>query len=222
MCTARKRSSYDADSSDDDFDYSLQKRLRTDCRKNIVRNNGKRQEENSKRIHKKRPPPKLKIAVKSDTSASGSVTYSIDSPTSILDCIDNNEADESITSSQIISDVLDDDCDDGLCAVKPQAVLNISKSPSIQQRPIEVPSPKKQSLLLEFFKVQRNGVVLTKETSITNKTSSRSSNDANFKMYQSGSTQMVFTKPNEAKNNSSFYNKTNCGCPFYKKIPGTY
>ena len=224
MCTARKRSSYDADSSDDDFDYSLQKRLRTDCTKNSVRNNSKLQEENSKRIHKtkKRPQAKLKIPVKSNTScASGSVTYSIDSPTSLL-MEDSNETDNSLSSSQIISDILDD-CDDVsrdvLCAVKPQAVLNTSKSPI--QRPIKVPSsPKKQSSLLEFFKVQRNGVVLTKETSITNKASSRSSNGTNFKMYQSGSSQMVVTKPSESKSDSSFYNKTNRGCPFYKKIPG--
>ena len=219
MCSTRKRSSFGADnSSDDDFDYSLQKRLRKDCRKN----NKSQPKEKSKRTHKKGSPSKLKITVTSNNSVSKS---SFESPASSLidDCLgfeDNddsiNEADNSLSSSQIISDILDDKCDDVSCHVKLQ---DVSKSPI--QRPFELKSPQKQSSLLEYFKVKRNGIVLTKEAaSMTNKTSTRTTNSTNFKMYRSQSDQMVFKKPNESETNLSFYNKTNRDCPFYKKIPG--
>ena len=227
MCSARKRSSCGADdSSDDDFDYSLQKRLRTDCRKNNIRNSKGLPKEKSRRKHEKGPPSQQKNSVTSNNSVCRSIT-SVDSPTSSLidDCLgleeshdSKNEADNSLSSSHIISDVLDayDECDDVSCHIKLQ---DVTKSPT--QRPFEAQSPQKQSSLLEYFNVKRNGIILTKETaSITSKTSTRPTNGTSFKMYRSQSDQMVFKKPNESKANSSFYNKSNRDCPFYKKIPG--
>ena len=156
-------------------------------------------------------------------------------------------SDYNLSTSEIITDLLDG-CDDVVCNVEPRELLNTSDL--LVRKPIEVddcdgvvhnvmepqillvqkpinmlpcPSPKKQSSLLEYFKVKRNGVVLTKDTDTTNSNSTNNStntNSSNFKMYQSRSSQMVFKKPNEIKNSSSFYAKTNHDCPFYKKIPG--
>lgn len=221
MCSSPKRSSYEADdSSDDDFDYSLQKRLRTD-RPN--RKHQREKSENSKRPRKKRTESN---SVKSNGSVSSSITHSIESPTSatldyiaLVESNDDSITDNNLSSSHIITDLLDD-CDDVLSVVEPQAITNTSQSPI--KRSIDVPSPKKQSSLLDFFKVERNSVVLTKETSTSIKNNSTSSDGTKFKMYQSCNSQMVFKKSDEPKSGSSFYNKTNRDCPFYKKIPGTY
>ena len=224
MCSARKRSSYEAYSSDDDFDYSVQKRLRAVCRKKDVRSNKKRQRE--KPVNLKHPRNnQISVSSKSNSFRSnGSISSSVieSSASGTLDCLalmeskdDSIVSDNNLSSSHIIDDVLSD-CDDVPCPVEPQG-LTTTQSPT--QRPIEIPSPKKQSSLLEYFKVERNGVILTKEETTARITSSTSSNSTNFKMYRSGSSQMVFKKPNEPKNSSSFNNKTNRNCPFYKKIP---
>ena len=225
MCSARKRSfnNYEDDSSDNDFDYTVQKRLRTNCRKSDTKPNGKQQRDNpgtSKHTRKKQV-----LSSKSSKNCSISMTHSTENLTSTaIDYIslvkdddgDNIVSENNLSSDQIIADILDDHSNDVSCDVKPQVLTSTSQS-SIKSS-VEVPSPKKQSSLLEFFKVQRNGVVLTKETS----TSKNSSKSTNFKMYQSGSRgQMVFKKSNEPKNDSS-YNTANRDCPFYKKIPGTY
>lgn len=225
MCSARKRSSYEADSSDDDFDYSLQKRLRAVCRKKDVRSNKKRLREKPVNLKHSRNN-QISVSSKSNSFRSnGSISNSVieSSASGTLDCLalmesndDSIVSDNNVSSSHIIDDVLSD-CDDVPCPVEPQALTTTSQSPT--QRPIEVPSPKKQSSLLEYFKVERNSVILTKEETTARTTSSTSSNSTNFKMYRSGSSQMVFTKPNKPKNSTSFYSKTNRNCPFYKKIP---
>lgn len=218
MCSARKRSFYEVDSSDDDFDYSLQKRLKMDCIK-TERSNSKRQGKNSRRTHKNSSRSNF---VKSEKSTSSSVTHSIEA-LGRLTTVDSINDDTFVTdnistdSSHIIAEILDDDRGDVVCAPQPLTITPPGAPTSPIQKPIEVPSPKKQLTLLDFFKVERNGVVVTKETLITNNTRNK-----NFKMYQSESSQMVFKKPSEPKINSSFCNKTNRDCPFYKKIPGTY
>ena len=142
----------------------------------------------------------------------------------------HSATDISISSTDIINDVLDnDECDDDMtCVVEPWASI----SDSSIRKPIKV---KKQSSLLEFFKVERNSIVVAKEASTSTSTTSTRrkrgstniSNDVNCsKMYQSeGSNQLVFVKPDIVKNNL-FYNKARDkvkrDCPFYKKIPGDY
>ena len=222
MCSARKRSlsSHEADSSDDDFDYTVQKRLRTNCRKSDTKPNGKQQRDNSgtsKRTRKKRVPTS-ELLTNSDISITHSTESLTSATTDYISFVDSDDADNIVTgnnlsSDQIIADILDDHSNDVSRDVKPQVLTSTSQSPF--QSSVEVSSPKKQSSLLEFFKVERNGIALTKETSINNNICK----SANFKMYQSGSSgQMVFKKPNEPKNG----NNANRGCPFYKKIPGTY
>ena len=240
MCSARKRKSFEADNSDDDFDYTVQKRLRANYKQSGVKPNASPNEKHqggnsriSKHPHKNRV-----LSSESSKTRDISIPYSTESITSATidhmtfvesDSTDSIVTDNNLSSNQIIADILDDHSNNELCDVKPQALMNISHNDmscdvkpqaltNMSQSPIEVSSPKKQSSLLEFFKVERNGTVLTKETS----TSKNNSKSTNFKMYQSGSSgQMMFSKHNEPKNASSFYNNANRDCPFYKKIPGT-
>ena len=84
MCSARKRTSFEADNSDDDFDYTVQKRLRANCKQSGVKPNasptGEHQRGNS-RISK-HPHKNRVLSSESSKTRDISIPHSTESITS--------------------------------------------------------------------------------------------------------------------------------------------
>ena len=139
MCSARKRKSFEADNSDDDFDYTVQKRLRANCKQSGIKPNaspnGKHQRGNS-RISK-HPHKNRVLSSESSKTRDISIPHSTESVTSATidhmtfvesDSADSIVTDHNLSSNQIIADILDDHSNNELCDVKPQALMNISRN----------------------------------------------------------------------------------------------
>jgi len=121
-------------------------------------------------------------------------------------------SDSRLSADQIISDILGDsfgdECDDAAVTVSVDQSTTATTS-SIQSRLPEVPSPKKQSSLFQYFKL-KGGKSIHENSSSDGSSTSKSClpitiHHSSYK-----------TAP------TSHYNKSKRDCPFYKKIPGTF
>jgi len=131
----------------------------------------------------------------------------------------NRSNDSRLSADQIISDILGDsirdECDDTTVTVSAVHRLTTVTTSSIQsvQRLPEVPSPKKQSSLFQYFKLKGR-------KSISGNPHQSNSNDGTNKNCLAVSSKMT-TLTRQSTKESNFSKKSKRYCPFYKKIPGT-
>jgi len=124
--------------------------------------------------------------------------------------------DSCLSADQIISDILEDECNNTTVSVTDQTIATTTTE-SVVRLP-EVPSPKKQSSLFHYFKPKGG-----KSISATSSTAGIIKNHSSAGVHQSNSNSVTeLSKQSGVEASySNFRKKSKRDCPFYKKIPGT-
>ena len=139
-----------------------------------------------------------------------------------LDFNCSNLSDSRLSADQIISDILGDsfgdERDDAGVTVSVDQSTTATTS-SIQSRLPEVPSPRKQSSLFQYFKLKK-GKSISENPHQSSSDGSAHKNCLPVSIHCS-SNKTALTNQLSTTSHSNFNNKSKRDCPFYKKLPGT-